>query len=242
MVLTWNLYLSLRITGTDCKYKEREMRHHQEVEGWRMTGRYLRECLLWAWRFITQNPLQESTYWLCFLECCQWTAFSSQPLRGGCCLTQAHTHGQHPGTDQDGSIATWLFLPPTGWLWWAIAVLDSLWGPLTQSNMHLNCTFCLMLLPSSPFHTYWSQRHSLRNTLNPKLHLKSASYNTHAAIASIPNVSFYKWILSLSYIVSWAVIDFISLSSIQPVQLFTRGANEKLKSLWNKGIKWLTNP
>lgn len=137
MVLIWNLYLSLRITGTDCKYKEREMRHHQEVEGWRMTGRYLRECLLWAWRFITQNPLQESTYWLCFLECCQWTAFSSQPLRGGCCLTQAYTHGQHPGTDQDGSIATWLFLPPTGWLWWAIAVLDSLWGPLTQSNMHL---------------------------------------------------------------------------------------------------------
>lgn len=51
------------------------MRHQLQVEELRLTAKYCEKCLLWAWRFTTEIPLQENTC-LGFSECYQWTAFS----------------------------------------------------------------------------------------------------------------------------------------------------------------------
>ena len=59
----------MRNTGIVCKHKEREMSCHQEVEEWRLIRKYLREYLLWAWRFTVPIPLK-------YLWPLQWAALS----------------------------------------------------------------------------------------------------------------------------------------------------------------------
>lgn len=83
---------------------------------------------------------------LCSWQPCQWTALNSQPLQGlsphpGSC---PFMHGQHPMTDQDGSVTTWR--SPMRQLWWAAAPLGSPWSPLTWVGLQFNCTVCLVLL------------------------------------------------------------------------------------------------
>lgn len=98
-----------------------------------------------------------------------------------------------------------------------------LWLPLKHSCLHLSCTLCLIMLPSSLFHRYWSQGSSLIIILNPKLYF-------------INEVCLYH-LMGIGQ-----ELIFIPLTSIHPVHLFRQCANERLTRPGNKGIKWLMYP
>lgn len=148
------------------------MRCDLEVEEWKMAAKYLGGASVVGMEIYHPGPPSRNTYWLHFCECCQWTAVTSQPPQGlqPCPNLCPFMCDQHPMTDQNETVITWLFLQPMGHCSSRFPV-----EPTETVMPAFNCTFCLMLLPAFSFHSYWCQRYPLINMPKPKLHLRSVS-------------------------------------------------------------------